>query len=254
MPVKFWYEDKDGTIRSRVITGWDKVYRGEEYRVEAEHLDTLIDGVLDAAVARADHPSVVAVSADQRFKVIWSFGRTVKDSGILRHRALATEQQTILWRAMAAKSRLGIRSGYPRVPRHEGWRILRGKREPDVTNRGGGVQDTFETALWMQQHDLVEAACLFGGKLGNAREIGCRRGINVPQVRHALLRWIQRLDDDVRRIIHVRRNFQQVAKALTARWPYRGSGSARRPEHLGPDELYRELSRALGPVLEQVSE
>ena len=113
MPVKFWEEHPDGSIGSRIITGWDTTYYGEEFRPDAEDLDQQLDGVLDAAVELTRTTPVATVSADPKFKMIWRFGRTVKDSGVLTHPALKTEKQRLLWRAMAAKARLGISADFP---------------------------------------------------------------------------------------------------------------------------------------------
>lgn len=254
MPAEFWIQDEDGTIRSDIITGWDTVFSSEEYRQVAEDLDELLDDVLDKAVSRLADPEVLEVVADHKFKMLWTFGRTVKDSGVLRHQALASEKQIFLWRVIATKARLGIfdaRRSRP-VTASNRWRILRDPKQPDVTNKGGGVQDLYETAIWLQQHDLDEAAFIFGGNLGNAREIGARKGINVPQVRHALCVWLRELPESQLKVIHQRKNFQLVAKALTKQWPFKGFGSARRPEHLHPDELIAQVRLVLHPVLDQL--
>ena len=256
MPAEFWIQDEDGTVRSDIITGWDTVFSSEEYRQVAEDLDELLDDVLDRAVNRLADPDVVEVVADHKFKMLWAFGRTVKDSGVLRHPALANENQIFLWRVIATKARLGIvnaRQTWPVTTSHR-WRILRDPKQPDVTNKGGGVQDLYETAIWLQQHDLDEAAFIFGGNLGNAREIGARKGINVPQVRRALYLWLRELHESQRKIIHQRSNFQLVAKALTKKWPFKGFGSARRPEHLPPDELMAQVRLALHPVMLELFE
>lgn len=256
MPAKFWIQNEDGSIRSDIITGWDTVFYGEEYRPIAEDLDQRLDTVLDNAVSKLTDPVVTKVTADPKFKMLWSLGRAVKNSGILIHPAMKNENQIFLWRVMAAKARLGIvsiREG-KQPSESDRWRVLRDLKQPDVTNKGGGVQDLYETAIWLQQHDLEEAAFIFGGNLGNAREIGARKGINVPSLRRALATWIGELSEDQRHEVHERNNFQLVAKALTKRWPFRGFGSARRPEHLEPDELLREVRDALQPVIAQLFE
>ena len=255
MPAKFWTKEQDGSIGSKIITVWDTLYDGEEFRSDAERLDEMLDIVLDDALAVLASPEVTTVHADSKFKMLWSFGRTVKDSGVLVHPAVKGENQIFLLRVMAAKARLGVLS-VPigkRPSESNRWRVLRDPKQPDVTNKGGGVQDLYETAIWLQQHDLDEAAFIFGGNVGNAREIGARKGINVPQVRNALNVWLRELSESQRKIIHQRSNFQLVAKALTKRWPFKGFGSARRPEYLPPDELICEVRKALQPVLDQVS-
>lgn len=254
MPAKFWTRNQDGSIGDKIITGWDTLFQGHEFRPDAEDLDEKLDKVLDDALDTLESPEVTAVQADRKFKMLWSFGRTVKDSGILKHPAMKNEKQIFLWRVMAAKARIGVASvrDGAQPSASDRWRTLRDTRQKDVTNKGGGVQDPYETAIWLQQHDLQEAAFLFGGNIGNAREIGARKGINVPQVRRALARWLRELTEDQRQIIHERKNFQLVAKALTKQWPFKGQGSARRPEHLQPDELLAQLRQALQPVLTQL--
>lgn len=252
MPAKFWINEGE----SKILTGWDTVLDPEEFRPVAEELDQRLDRVLDDAVARLASPEVASVQADSKFKMLWSFGRAVKDSGILNHHAMKNEKQIFLWRVMAAKARLGIASvgDGKQASESDRWRVLRDPKQPDVTNKGGGVQDLYETAIWLQQHDLEEAAFIFGGNLGNAREIGARKGVNVPNLRRALATWLGELSDDQRHEVHKRNNFQLVAKALTRRWPFRGFGSARRPEHLEPEELLREVRDALQPVIAQLFE
>lgn len=254
MPAKFWIQYDDGSIGNKIITGWDTVFQGHEFTPETEDLDEKLDKVLDDALVKLESPEVTAIQADHKFKMLWSFGRAVKDSGILRHPALANENQIFLWRVMAAKARLGVASIRNTNPPSESdrWRILRDPKQPDVTNKGGGVQDLYETAIWLQQHDLPEATFLFGGNLGNAREIGARRGINVPQVRRALNTWLHELTEEQRHTIHQRKHFQRVAKALTKQWPFKGYGSARRPEHLQPNEILSQMRQTLQPVLDQL--
>lgn len=255
MPVKFWEERPDGSIGSRIVTGWDTTYYGEEFRPEAEDLDQRLDEVLDAAVELTHTTPVTTVSADPKFKMIWCFGRAVKDSGVLTHPALKSEKQRLLWRAMAAKARLGISSDFSYLKNHfhDRWRELRRARgQRDVPNKDGGVQDMYETAIWLQQHELAEAAFLFGGKLGNAREIGARKGVNMPILRRALLEWFKMLLDAQRETLHQKANFQLIAKALTKRWPFRGFGSARRPEHMPYDDLLEDTIATLQPVVNQI--
>ena len=256
MPAKFWTKERGGSIGSKIITRWDTVYDGEEFRPNAEDLDEELDKVLDDAIAVLSSPEVASIQADPKFKMLWSFGRAVKNSGILSHPAMKNENQIFLWRVMAAKARLGVASTRDgkRPSESDRWRVLRDPKQPDVTNKGGGVQDLYETAIWLQQHDLEEAAFIFGGNLGNAREIGARKGINVPNIRRALATWIGDLTEEQRRTIHQRKNFQLIAKALTKRWPFKGFGSARRPEHLEQEELIREVREALRPVIVQLFE
>ena len=254
MPVKFWEEGPDGSIGSRIITGWDTTYYGEEFRPDAEDLDQRLDEVLDAAVELILAPHVAIVQARSEFKVMWSFGRAVKQSGVLTHPALKTEKQILLIRAMAAKARLGVSSDYSYLKKelHTRWRDLRDPDRDDITNQGGGNQDLYETAAWLQQHELKEAAFLFGGKVGNAREFGARKGINVPILRAALLDWMSGLTDDQRSTIHKTSNFVLIAKALTKRWPFRGFGSARRPEHMQYEDLLEDTSATLQPVVNRI--
>ena len=110
----------------------------------------------------------------------------------------------------------------------------------------------YETAIWLQQHELEEAAFLFGGNLGNAREIGARKGINVPILRRALLEWFSMLSEAQRETLQQKPNFTLIAKALTKRWPFRGFGSARRPEHMQYEDLLEDTIATLQPIINQI--
>ena len=252
MPVQLWQLDKTTTYSSKVVTDWDKILGGEEYRQSAEELDERLDHALDDALSRLNE--MATVDAKIEFKRIWCVGRSVRESGILQLTALRTERRALLWRAMAWKCWLGTRHDYPDSALQVTWRVLRSKYQPEVVDKKGGVRDLFETGFWLQQQEIEDAAFTFGGSISNAREMGSRTSVYVPAMRDALHTWLTSLCDQEREAVHKGKNFVACIKALRRNWPDRGFGSARRPEHYAPDELYAEVRQVLGPVLTEIRE
>lgn len=250
MPVKLWQLDNRGTYSSKIVTDWDKVLGGEEYRQSAEELDQRLDWTLDSALSRLNE--LAAVDTKIEFKRIWCVGRSVQESGILQMGALRTERRALLWRAMAWKCWLGTRYDYPVSELRVAWRELRSKFQPEMVDKKGGVRDLFETGYWIQQQELEDATFTFGGSISNAREMGSRTSINVPAVRQALHTWLISLSDEDRKAVHSGKNFVACIKALRKNWPDRGVGAARRPEHYSDDDLYAELQEVLAPVLADI--
>ena len=250
MPIKLWQRDEQGNHASRVITDWDKVLGGEEYRQQAEDLDEQLDKALDDAVLRLKEVDVVDIKVE--FKRVWCVGRAVKESGILQLPALRTERFALLWRAMAWKCWLGTRHNYPLSAPADAWRELRSDYQPEVMDNKGRVKDLFETGYWLQQQELEDAAFTFGGSVSNAREMGARTSIYVPAMRHALHTWLTSLSDKEREMVHSGKNFATCMKSLRKKWPDRGFGAARRPEHYDANALYVEVQEVLNPVLNEI--
>ena len=250
MPVKLWQLDKRGSYSSKVVTDWNKVLGGEEYRQQAEELDKRLDYALDDALSRLNAARIVDLKVE--FKRIWSVGRSVRESGILQLPALRTERRALVWRAMAWKCWLGTPHDYPDSALRVAWRDLRSKYQPEVVDKKGGVRDLFETGYWLQQQELEDASFTFGGSISNARELGSRTSIYVPAMREALLTWLTSLSVEDRKVVHAGRNFVACVKALRKVWPDRGFGAARRPEHYAAEELYAEVQEVLKPVLIEI--
>lgn len=249
MPIKLWREESDGSLSSQIWTVWDSPLGGEEYRIPAEELDSRLDNVLDDALVRL--AACENVNASQEFKRSWSVGRTVRQSGILQHSALVAERRMLLWRAMAWKCWLGARHDYPRSPRETRWRGLRPSVQPENKNPSR-MLDVFETGFWLQQQELKDAAFTFGGNISNAEQFAKRKSINAPAMRVALTSWLQSLPEDDRRKALTSKNFKQITQAMTKRWPDRGFGSARRPEHTNSEVLLAEVTETLFPVLDEI--
>ena len=88
--------------------------------------------------------------------------------------------------------------------------------------------------------------------MSNAEQISMRKSINAPAMRKAMTQWLAGLSEAQRRRAHVSTNFKQIAKALRQRWPDKGYGSARRPEHADPLKLQAEVEEVLAPVLRNI--
>ena len=249
MPIKLWREESDGSLSSQIKTVWDSPLGGEEHRISAEGLDSRLDNVLDGALVRL--AGCESVDASQAFKRSWCVGRTVRESGILRHEALLAERRMLLWRAMAWKCWLGARSDYPRSPKETRWRELRPNTQAENKNPSR-MLDVFEIGYWLQQQGLQDAVFTFGGSISNAEQFAIRKSINAPAMRTALTSWLQLLPEDDRRKALTSENFKQITQTLTKRWPDKGFGSARRPEHTMPEVLLAEVTNVLAPVLEEI--
>ena len=249
MPIKLWMQQRDGSLTSKVVTGWDSPLGGEIYRAQAETLDDLLDAVLDDACIRFEQAE--NVSASPEFIRVWCVGRAVRESGILRDDALENERRVLLWRAMAWKCWFGVRHDYPISSLDSRWKHLRptGQAEPKNPFR---KQDIFEVGFWLQQQELIAAAFTFGGSMSNAEQISMRKSINAPAMREAMSQWLTGLSDTQRSRVHISMNFKQVAKALRNRWPDKGYGSARRPEHSDPQKLLAEVEDVLAPILQGI--
>ena len=249
MPIKLWKQESNGSLSSSVRTIWDSPLGGEEHRKLAEDLDRALDDVLDDALAQLS--ATGNRGAKPEFRRLWCVGRAVRESNVLRHPALEAEKRMLLWRAMAWKCWLGARHDYPQSPEETEWRRLRPSAQPENKNPSR-MDDVFEIGFWMQEQEIEDAVFTFGGVLSNAKELGLRKSINTPKMREALKQWLNYLPQEQRKEVHTSSNFKVIAKALRKRWPDRGFGSARRPEHTKPEVLLAEVTETLSPVLEEV--
>ena len=243
MPVLMWDQNQDGKRYTKVKTSWNTEFDGEEHRDLAEALDAEIDKVLDNAVKLTD--SVLHLDARREFIRTWSLGRAVAQSNILDHDAMNNELRVNLWHAMDAKALLGIRSD--------------GKSEDQWTNVRSNVAITtsrpdhhlFEIGLWLQQQEFIDAMITFAGSAGVANLWFTRTAIRSLKIRQAIQRWISEHKSDHEKWFADRKNYEFIAKAIVKRWPDRGPGSAKRPEHYSQERLDRELARVLEPIIQQ---
>ena len=245
MPVKIWERSSDGSLSSSIATIRPAGLRGEEFRTEADALDREIDKVLDRAVELTSQANDAAAEK-QTFVKRWAVGRALAESSLLRSENLDLQEHRSLWLAMARKCRLGVRADGRLGNR---WRGLIPDRtsDPQRTDR-----DVFEVSRWLQEQDLESATTAFAGKFGNAQKLYCREALRPLKLRDALARWMMAQPPSRRSMLANNRRYMVILKALRARWPARGPGSAKRPVHYPDDELYKEVCKTLEPVVEEL--
>lgn len=243
MPVLMWLENEDGKRYTKVRTSWNTEFDGEEHRDLAETLDAEIDKVLDNAVKLMD--SRLELGAQREFIRTWSLGRAVAQSSILDHEAMQNEVRLNLWQAMEQKALLGIRSnGEPEI----GWRRVRSNVDHVISRPD---RHLFEIGLWMQQQEFEDATIVFMGRSSNPERAFLRQSMRSLKMREALQRWMLRQDDNVLAWLSKTSNYVSIYKAVVKRWPDRGPGSAKRPEHYSQQRLDRELAKTLEPIIQQ---
>ena len=245
MPVKLWHRVGD-SLTSSVETSRRDSIRGEYFRADAEALDEEIDRMLDRAVALSASVEVPEVE-QQAFVQRWAIGRALKESGILQSEHLDPGDEKSLWTAIAHKCRLGVRADGS-LERAWGKLVLHREADPKRIER-----DVFALGLWLQEQDLASAMMTFGAKFFNARRLHGREAISSCNLRDALARWLEAFDNSRRAELVRRENFEMLAKALAARFPARGPGSAKRPVHYSDEELYAEIRKVLDPLAEQLA-
>ena len=245
MPVKIWDRDGQGVLTSKIEPGGGSLLGGEDHRTEAEALDAEIDGVLD----RAEELSSVCSEDEggtQQFVRRWATGRAIAESHILQSPHLEPGELAYFWDAMARKCRIGIRSsGEPEVR----WRSLIPSREIEP---GRIERDVFSVSLWLQEQGIENAMASFGGSLTNVREIRNRESLRSRELRDALGRWRSSQHPGHHALLVEGKRFITIAKALRARWPSKGPGSAERPEHLTHEELDHEIRQVLVPIVDEI--
>ena len=240
MPVKIWNRE-DGKLTNRVETSRADSYRGERYRSDAEALDRTLDQMLDRAVELS--ASVVTEEAEQRaFIKRWAVGRALRESGLLQSKYWDPQEEKWLWLAIARKCRIGVRAD---GRSDQSWRGLIPNRESDPSRI---ERDVFAVGRWLQDQEIATAMMAFGANRTNAREIYRRGAINSRNLRDVLARWFTEMEPSQRLELTRPKNFVQIAKALAARFPSRGPGSAKRPVHYSDEELHEEVYRVLDPI------
>ena len=244
MPVKIWDISPDGILTNSIHTTRRSTLRGEEFREEANALDRQLDQMLDRALELTSSVQTPG-SESLAFAKRWSLGRALAESKVLDSPYLELDERKDLWTALARKCRLGIRaSGEP----EKDWIGLIPEREADPIYI---ERDVFSRGLWLQEQDLDQARLTFGSRLFNAKELHSRAAINSKQLRDALARWFDGASESRRRQLTTSKTFSHIAKALAARWPSRGPGSAKRPVHYSKNDLYAELCKVLDPLADQ---
>jgi hypothetical protein len=238
VPALVWHQTESGP-QSEVETDWPTFVTVEEWRVEAEELDQMLDDLLDGAVRRVADISTSGTPIE--FTRAWSIGSSILDSGVLLAPAMKNEQRSTLWRALSQKCRTGVRSDRQL---ETSWAELRPStaREP---RREGRRLDYFELCLWVAEQSFEDAAETFGGSVRNGWQMLERPTLRPVRVRRAFLAWLRGLDPVRSSQLVEPRRFAEMMKKLRAHWPDRGPGSARRPIHLNDDQLLHEISNTL---------
>ena len=241
MPVLIW-SDNDGTLGSLVRTGRPYFISPEEYRPEAEALDQELDDLLDMAC----HALTIITKHENgkarfnSFEQVWTLGRAVFVSQIMRHEAMQGEVRTLLWQALTAKAWHGIGHDLEREPR---WRSLipgkarRWQAHPTETK----AYIFLDVGYWLREQQLQDAGEVFGWKYSNAQDLYDRSSLRALALRQAVLHWLRRQSPAVReelaKPIRGTGRFAIISKALSRRFPARGPGSALLPQHYPEDEL-----------------
>ena len=242
MPIKIWEHKDDLLSNSIAVRGSGRgSIEGEGQRGKAEALDAEIDAMLDRAVslvseAEADPAHVFLARR-------WAMGRATYDSKLLDSPHLEPDEHDDLWLAIDRKCRHGIRAD---GSKEEEWPNLVPQRQQDA-NRPD--RDPFAVSLWLQDQDLEGTIAAFGGKYGNAQKLFMRPALRSLNLREALAAWMLRQPEKVRTELANNKRYWEVIKALSARFPARGPGSAKRPVHYTPEALFPEVCKVLDPLV-----
>lgn len=243
-PVLVW-EIEDGKPSSIVETDWEFHWTPEEFRAQAEALDSNLDDVLTQALAYAGRYTHDDTEGSP-FLRAWAVGRSLNESGVLDSKPMSRERPERLWRALAAKCRIGIRSTGESEP---DWRELRPSTERRPRREGGRL-DYFEMCRWLAEQDFDDARTVFGGSVRNVWQMLERPALRPSVVRRALLGWLRSLPPGEERRVTDPRTFPELMKALRRRWPDRGPGSAKRPGHYDLESLAAEMAPLLRPFVD----
>ena len=244
MAVKIWNLDESGVLTSTIRTGNRSGIGGEELRPKAEELDAEIDGVLDEAqkLLKAEYPK----GRSKTFAKRWAIGRAIAHSRILDSPSLESGQKPDLWLAMARKCRIGIRNNGERV---KNWKGLIPAREVEPQRI---EKDVFGLAIWLQEQPLRDADLAFGSGIYNATEIWNGEALRNRVFRDSLAKYFAEYTEDERAKLYNFKAYATLAKTLRRRWPSRGKGSAKKPIHYSPEDLFEEVKRVLDPVATEI--
>ncbi len=247
MPVKIW-ELRNSSLTSAIaVRGSGKgSLEGESRREEAEALDAQVDAMLDRAVSLVGEAT--AVPEHLFLARRWAMGRATYESQLMDSPYLEPNEHNDLWLAIDRKCRHGIRAD---GSREDTWRVLVPTRTGDSKRP---ERDVIAVSLWLQEQDLKGTITAFGGKYGNAQRLFIRPALRSLNLREALAKWMRRQPARVRSRLVNNRMFLSVLKTLAKRFPSRGPGSAKRPVHYAPDDLYSEVCKVLDSIAEEVDQ
>ena len=249
MPVLIW-SDSDGAIGSIIRTSRRTFISAEEFRPEAEALDQRLDDLLDMAW----HALTIITRRNSKgekrfnsFEQVWTLGRAVYASDIMRQHAMQGEMRAHLWQALTAKAFYGIRSNLKRDRR---WRdLIPAKTKRWHTHPTEARAYIFlDVGYWLRQQQLYDAGEVFGWKYSNAQDLYDRSSLRSLELRRQILYWLRRQTPEVReelaKPIRGTGRFAIISKSLRVRFPASGPGSALLPQHYPEAEL-RAIVRAV---------
>ena len=255
MPVLIW-SDHDATLGSSIRSGRRAALSAEEFRPEAEALDQQLDSLLDMAW-HALNLITKRENGEARFNAfeqVWTLGRAIHVSEILRQPALQGEERLLLFQALVPKAWHGVRHDRQRDER---WRDLVPANRKDWMTKPNEPRpyDFLEIGYWLREQQLHAAGEVFGWSFSNARELYVRSSLRSIALRRAVLHWLRRQSPDLRdQLGKVKRGgiaFELIPKTLVKRFPASGPGSALLPQHYPEDELRAIVSGVLDAALDQ---
>ena len=241
MAVLVWSEE-EGMLGNVVRSGRRVFLSAEEYRPEAEALDARLDALLDMAWSAL---AIIAKDkggelAPESFDQVWTVGRAVWREGVLQHEAMKGEVRHLLWQALVPKCWYGVRADANREPR---WRDLLPKKSKKWRThpRDASSYRFLEIGYWLREHHYQEAGELFQWNSTKAQDFWDRQTLRSTALRAAVLAWLREQPDSFREQLkggaRGKKGMRALIPKLTKRFPSRGPGSARLPQHYEPDEL-----------------
>ncbi|MCY3934670.1 MAG: hypothetical protein OXG09_01580 [Chloroflexi bacterium] len=249
MAVLVWSES-DGALGNIVRSGRRVMLSAEEFREEAEALDAALDETLDmawsalAVIAKDKNGKLLPTSFEQ----VWTVGRAVWRKGMMYHEAMKGEVRHLLWEALAHKCWFGVRADVHREPR---WQELLPKKMGiwQTKPREAKSYKLLEIGYWLREHHYHEAGELFQWNLTKAQDYWDRAFLRSPALRTAVLAWLREQPDSFREQLKAgargKGGARALVKALAKRFPARGPGSARLPQHYPTDQLQAIVDEVL---------
>ena len=242
MAVKIWNLDDSANLTSGIRRMGRSGMETEEFRPQAEVLDSEIDRVLDEAIVLLNQQDTSMHHS--LFAKRWAIGRAIAESEILDSTNFETGDKPDLWLGMARKCRLGVRHTGEREPKSK-WRGLIPEREMEPKRI---EDDIFGMGTWLQEQEFSDAKLAFGGGLHNAKQIWSGEALRSKNFKDALAAYFSGFEETDRDYLYRIPKYAVLAKALRRRFPSRGRGSAKRPIHYGPAELLSEIQNVLNPL------
>ena len=254
MPVLVW-SDRDGILGNSIRTGRRYRLSAEEFRAEAEALDQTLDALLDMAW----HALVVITSRKDgkprfnSFEQVWALGRAIHVCDIMRHEAMQGEERLLLWQALTAKAWYGIRHDAARDPR---WRELIPARNSKWQTKPlePSAYRFLEIGYWLREQQIQDAGEVFAWKYSHAYDLFHCSSLRSVELRESLLYWLRRQPPAARDELAKAkrgRGFDAIRKALVARFPSKGPGSALLPQHYPEAELREIVCQTLDAAVNE---